>query len=267
MLGQAVTMLIPQVVGFKLTGKLPEGATATDLVLTVVEMLRDLGVVGKFVEFFGDGLDHLPLADRATIANMAPEYGATCGIFPIDEESLRYLRLSGRDEQHVQMIEAYAREQGMFREPGAKPAEYSDILELDMADVVPSIAGPKRPEDRISLKDAGQVIREAVANADTGTNSVQVTVEDESFELNNGDIVVAAITSCTNTSNPQVMLGAGLLARNALAKGLKVKPWVKTSLAPGSLVVKEYLDKANFNGVFRRSWLSCRWLRLYHLHW
>ncbi len=245
MLGQAVTMLIPQVVGFKLTGKLPEGATATDLVLTVVEQLRELGVVGKFVEFFGDGLDHLPLADRATIANMAPEYGATCGIFPIDEESLRYLRLSGRDEQHVQMIEAYAREQGMFREPGAKPAEYSDVLELDMADVVPSIAGPKRPEDRISLKDAGQTIREAVADADTGTNSAQIDLDGETFELNNGDIVVAAITSCTNTSNPQVMLGAGLLARNALAKGLKVKPWVKTSLAPGSLVVKEYLDKAN----------------------
>jgi len=244
MLGQAVTMLIPQVVGFKLTGKLPEGATATDLVLTVVEQLRKLGVVGKFVEFFGDGLDHLPLADRATIANMAPEYGATCGIFPIDEESLRYLRLSGRDEQHVALIEAYAREQGMFREAGAQAAEYSEVLELDMGEVVPSIAGPKRPQDRISLQGAGQTIRTAVAQMAASGGSARVESDGASFNLDNGDIVIAAITSCTNTSNPAVMLGAGLLARNAVAKGLKVKPWVKTSLAPGSLVVKDYLEKA-----------------------
>ncbi len=248
MLGQAVTMLIPQVVGFKLTGKLPEGATATDLVLTVVEKLRQLGVVGKFVEFFGEGLDHLPLADRATIANMAPEYGATCGIFPIDNECLRYLRLSGRDEQHVALIEAYAKEQGMFRESGAVEAQYSDVLELDMAEVVPSIAGPKRPQDRIRLDNAGQTISAAVAQMDSGTGSAQVSNDGQDFELDNGDIVIAAITSCTNTSNPAVMLGAGLLARNAVAKGLKVKPWVKTSLAPGSLVVKEYLEKAQLLG-------------------
>jgi aconitate hydratase len=250
MLGQPITMLIPHVVGFELTGRLPEGATATDLVLTVVQMLRERGVVGKFVEFYGDGLDQLPLADRATIANMAPEYGATCGIFPIDNETLRYLTLSGRSPENIALVEAYARAQGMFREPGAKPADYSDTLHLDLGTVVPSIAGPKRPQDRITLDAAGATIGGAVEKmrADSGsdsTGSATVTQDGEQFELEDGAVVIAAITSCTNTSNPAVMVGAGLLARNAHAKGLHVKPWVKTSLAPGSLVVTKYLEKAN----------------------
>ncbi len=249
MLGQPISMLIPQVVGFKLTGRLPEGATATDLVLTVVQMLRERGVVGKFVEFYGDGLDHLPLADRATIANMAPEYGATCGIFPVDEESLRYLTLSGRSAENVALVEAYARAQGMFRDRGAKPAEYTDTLHLNLGDVVPSIAGPKRPQDRITLDRAKATISEAVqkmrAESTSGsTGSATVSDAGETYELRDGAVVIAAITSCTNTSNPAVMVGAGLLARNAHAKGLRVKPWVKTSLAPGSLVVTKYLEKA-----------------------
>jgi aconitate hydratase len=271
MLGQAVTMLIPQVVGFKLTGQLPEGATATDLVLTVTEMLRKHGVVGKFVEFFGSGLDHLPLADRATIANMAPEYGATCGIFPIDEESLRYLELSGRDAQQVALVEAYAKAQGLFRIPGQPQADYSSVLELDMSEVQPSLAGPKRPQDRVLLKDAAANYRQhhaqMVANrlpkgcaenrmesegggTAVGNNSVmptpvaKVNYKGQDFEMRDGAVVIAAITSCTNTSNPAVMLGAGLLARNAVAKGLRVKPWVKTSLGPGSRVVTDYLQKA-----------------------
>ncbi len=247
MLGQPISMLIPQTVGFKLTGKLPEGATATDLVLTIVQMLRELGVVGKFVEFYGDGLDNLPLADRATIANMAPEYGATCGIFPIDDEALRYLRLSGREEKQIALVEAYAKAQGMFRTAGQPDAIYSDTLELDMGSVVPSLAGPKRPQDRVLLTEAkaefAKVREQMSANRSASDGSVPV--EGEDYALEDGAVVVAAITSCTNTSNPAVMLGAGLLARNAAAKGMKVKPWVKTSLAPGSQVVTEYLRKAN----------------------
>ena len=247
MLGQPITMLIPHVVGFKLMGKLPEGATATDLVLTVVEMLRARGVVGKFVEFFGDGLDHLPLADRATIANMAPEYGATCGIFPIDAEALRYLQLSSRSAEQIALVEAYAREQGMFRTPDSPQAVYTDTLELDMASVVPSIAGPKRPQDRIALDSAKPTISslmEPIQKERGKTGSVSVTNEGQTFELTDGAVVIAAITSCTNTSNPAVMLGAGLLAKRASERGVKAKPWVKTSLGPGSKVVSDYLVKA-----------------------
>ncbi len=247
MLGQAITMLIPQVVGFKLTGELPEGATATDLVLVVVQMLRKLGVVGKFVEFFGAGLSRLPLADRATLANMAPEYGATCGIFPIDEESLNYLRLSGRSEEQVELVEAYTRAQGMFHGAESPQAQYSDVLELDMSTVVPSLAGPKRPQDRILLTEASQAYlrdKDVFTSGRVGAGSAAVDYNGEQFELEDGAVVIAAITSCTNTSNPAVMLGAGLLARNAAARGLKVKPWVKTSLGPGSRVVTDYLNKA-----------------------
>ena len=248
MLGQPISMLIPQVVGFELTGKLPEGATATDLVLTVVEMLRAKDVVGKFVEFFGDGLDHLPLADRTTIANMAPEYGATCGIFPIDAESIAYLRLSGRPESQIALVEAYARAQGLYREPGHGAADYSDTLALDMNTVEPCISGPKRPQDRIALREAKSVVSghlEAM-QAERGSGSGSVTVEKNgaSYALRDGAVVIAAITSCTNTSNPAVLVGAGLLARNARERGLAVKPWVKTSFAPGSMVVKDYLEKA-----------------------
>ncbi|RBP53029.1 aconitate hydratase AcnA [Arenicella xantha] len=247
MLGQPISMLIPQTVGFKLTGKLPEGATATDLVLTVVQMLREYGVVGKFVEFFGDGLDHLPLADRATIANMAPEYGATSGIFPIDDEVLRYLRLSGRDEEQINLVEAYAKAQGMFRHADQPEAVYSGLLSLDMSTVLPSLAGPKRPQDRVLLSESKAAFADTLTSmADPSRpTSVSVTQGDNTFELQHGAVVIAAITSCTNTSNPAVMLGAGLLARNAVAKGLTVKPWVKTSLAPGSQVVTDYLRKAD----------------------
>jgi aconitate hydratase len=247
MLGQAITMLIPQVVGFKLSGKLPEGATATDLVLTVVQMLRELGVVGKFVEFYGDGLQNLPLADRATIANMAPEYGATCGIFPVDAESLRYLQLSGRSDEQVALVEAYMKAQGMFHTAESPDAEYSARLELDMSTVVPSLAGPKRPQDRVLLTDMTNnyaTHSAAMTAGRDGERSATVTYKDETFDLTDGAVVIAAITSCTNTSNPAVMLGAGLLARNAVDKGLKVKPWVKTSLGPGSRVVTDYLVKA-----------------------
>ena len=249
MLGQAVSMLIPHVVGFRLTGQLPEGATATDLVLTVVEMLRQHGVVGKFVEFFGDGLDHLTLADRATIANMAPEYGATCGIFPIDDETLNYMRLSGRSEDNIKLTEAYAKEQGMFRTPGMAEAGYTSVLTLDLGTVVPSLAGPKRPQDRVPLTNAKSLFNEALSALNTQRHKsgmpVTATINNEKATLNDGAVVIAAITSCTNTSNPSVMLGAGLLARNAIARGLKVKPWVKTSLAPGSRVVTRYLEQAN----------------------
>ena len=247
MLGQAITMLIPQVVGFKLTGKLPEGATATDLVLTVTQMLREHGVVGKFVEFFGSGLQQLPLADRATISNMAPEYGATCGIFPVDEESLRYLKLSGRSDDQVALVEAYMKAQGMFHTADQPDAHYSATLELDMSTVVPSLAGPKRPQDRVLLSEARENYRENSENlkgSRSGQGSVPVHYKDADFDLQDGAVVIAAITSCTNTSNPAVMLGAGLLARNAVAKGLRVKPWVKTSLGPGSRVVTDYLLKA-----------------------
>ncbi len=249
MLGQPISMLIPKVVGFRLAGQLPEGATATDLVLTIVEMLRRHGVVGKFVEFFGDGLDHLPMGDRATIANMAPEYGATCGLFPIDGETLSYLRLTGRGEDQVALVEAYAREQGMFRTPDSPEARYSETLELDLASVVPSLAGPKRPQDRVPLASAKPMfldaLRETKQQAGEAThNSISATIEGEQVEIADGVVVIAAITSCTNTSNPSVMVGAGLVARKAREKGVKVKPWVKTSLAPGSRVVTGYLEQS-----------------------
>jgi aconitate hydratase len=294
MLGQPVSMLVPQVVGFKLSGKLREGATATDLVLTVTEMLRKLGVVGKFVEFYGDGITELPLADRATIGNMAPEYGATCGIFPVDAETLRYLRLTGRNEEQVALVEAYYKEQGLFHAPGTAEAEYSANIELDLGTVQPSVAGPKRPQDRVLLKDAGENFKKLLPTL-LGPNGNQsagrqvsrwegegghpaATVEephghteagiassvkqrfgvDPDKYLDHGSIVIAAITSCTNTSNPSVMVAAGLLAKKAVEKGLSVPPWVKTSLAPGSRVVTgyyqksgllPYLDKLRFNVV------------------
>jgi aconitate hydratase len=257
MLGQPSSMLIPQVVGFKLTGKLPEGATATDLVLTVTQMLRKHGVVNKFVEFYGSGLDNLPLADRATIANMAPEYGATCGIFPIDGEALAYLRLSGRSEDQIKLVEAYAKAQGLWRDPSAPDAEFSSTLELDMGTVKPSLAGPKRPQDRVLLEKVKDNFAEALKpmaqmragkTKSASPGKATVSREGQTFELTDGAVVIAAITSCTNTSNPAVMLGAGLLARNAVKKGLKVKPWVKTSLGPGSLVVTDYFRKAGVLG-------------------
>jgi aconitate hydratase len=296
MLGQPISMLLPQVIGFKLSGELPEGSTATDLVLTVTEMLRERGVVAKFVEFFGPGLQNLPLADRATIGNMSPEFGSTCAIFPVDAETLRYLEFTGRPTEQIELVDAYTREQGLFHEPDHEDATYSDVLELDLADVVPSIAGPKRPQDRIPLSDAKPAFLEAMqewdpeageqlgnqldeAIADTfpasdptaedhdgeagkprklgqtavadhplTSDSVSVQLEDgETVELDHGHVVIAAITSCTNTSNPSVMLGAGLLAKNAVERGLRRKPWVKTSLAPGSTVVTEYLEKSGLD--------------------
>ncbi len=247
MLGQPITMLIPNVVGFRLSGTIKEGATATDLVLTVTEMLRKKGVVGKFVEFFGDGLSHLPLADRATLSNMSPEFGSTCAIFPIDGETLRYLELSGRDAGHITMIEAYAKEQGLWRHDGQPDALYSDVLELDMSTVEPSIAGPKRPQDRIPLSVADSTyeshLKTAIANREGGGSEI-AELDGEQVEIRDGAVLIAAITSCTNTSNPAVMIAAGLLARNARAKGLQTKPWVKTSLAPGSKVVTDYLEKS-----------------------
>jgi aconitate hydratase A / 2-methylisocitrate dehydratase len=294
MLGQPISMLLPQVLGFKLSGELPEGATATDLVLTVTEMLRERGVVSKFVEFFGPGLPTLGLADRATLGNMSPEFGSTCAIFPVDAETLRYLDLTGRPTETIELVDAYAREQGMFHDGGAEDPVFSDLLELDLGEVVPSLAGPKRPQDRVPLAQAKEAFleamrefdpdaaeqmgngrdeaieesfpasdppaedhddgrgkpREAVTGAPTATvhhtgNAIDVTLEDGTeFELDHGRVVIAAITSCTNTSNPSVMIGAGLLARNAVERGLTRKPWVKTSLAPGSTVVTDYLEKA-----------------------
>jgi aconitate hydratase len=252
MLGQPVTMLIPQVIGFRLTGGLQPGATATDLVLTVTEMLRKKGVVDKFVEFFGDGLANLPLADRATIANMAPEYGSTCGIFPIDDETIRYLELSGRPRERIELVRAYAKEQGMWRVQGAPAAQYTDVLELDLAKVEPSLAGPRRPQDRVPLRTAKSVYQVNAAKTATeratknpgAKGTATVTVDGQTFELKDGAVLIAAITSCTNTSNPSVMLAAGLLARKARERGLKAKPWVKTSLAPGSRVVTDYYKKA-----------------------
>src|SRR4051794_15929462 len=297
MLGQPMSMLLPQVMGFKLNGELPEGATATDLVLTVTEMLRERGVVGKFVEFFGPGVGNVPLADRATIGNMSPEYGSTCAIFPIDEETIRYLEFSGRPKEQLELVEAYAREQWLWHDPDHEP-DYTEIIELDLDSVVPSLAGPRRPQDRVALTEAKERFRgelgdmaevdlsaedEAVSETfpasdpvsyETPSNgggarkpfpkpgpsegarpatvlaekesdhSVHVTRDGEEFELDHGHVVIAAITSCTNTSNPSVMIGAGLLAKNAVERGLSVKPWVKTSLAPGSKVVMEYYEKA-----------------------
>ncbi|HEU4614080.1 MAG TPA: aconitate hydratase AcnA, partial [Kofleriaceae bacterium] len=271
MLGQPSSMLIPQVVGFRLTGKLAEGVTATDLVLTVTQMLRKLGVVGKFVEFFGPGLANLALADRATIANMAPEYGATCGIFPVDAEALNYMRLSGRDEAQIRLVEAYAKAQGLWHDASTPAADFSATLELDLGDVKPSLAGPKRPQDRVLLEGVQKSFHDAVgpltANRKPRTQAtadfiaeggsaaignpanailnggVVVEKDGRTFKLADGAVVIAAITSCTNTSNPAVMLGAGLLAKKAAAKGLTSKPWVKPSLGPGSLVVTDYLEK------------------------
>ncbi|WP_306518772.1 aconitate hydratase AcnA [Gemmatimonas sp.] len=252
MLGQPVSMLIPEVIGFKLHGKLPEGATATDLVLTCTEMLRKKKVVGKFVEFYGPGLSSLALADRATIANMAPEYGATMGFFPVDAETLKYLRLSGRSDEQVALVEAYTKAQGLFRTDDTPDPVFTDTLELDLSTVVPSLAGPKRPQDRIALTDSKSKYTEALAaqHAATGAGTAQsVTYKHATFDLIDGAVVIAAITSCTNTSNPSVMLAAGLLAKKAVAKGLTTKPWVKTSLAPGSKVATEYFHKADLMGA------------------
>ena len=268
MLGQAISMIVPEVVGVRLTGALPEGATATDLVLRITELLREKGVVGKFVEFFGDGLNNLPLADRATIANMAPEYGATCGIFPIDKETISYLTFSGREEHQVKLVESYAKAQNLWRDDQTPDADYNDIVELDLCSIAPCIAGPKRPQDRIALKNAPSAFNiflqsqerdgkdrallrftDEGGDAAIGTNQVNedsgIDFKGERFNLKDGDIVIAAITSCTNTSNPSVMIAAGLMAKKAVALGLKPKPWVKTSLAPGSQVVPAYLEKAD----------------------
>ncbi len=245
MLGQPQSMLIPEVVGFKLTGKLKEGITATDLVLTVTEALRKLGVVGKFVEFFGPGLDAMSLEDRATIANMAPEYGATCGYFPVDSETVRFLADTARDPARVALVEAYAKAQGLWRTAGTADPEFTTTLSLDLSDVEPSLAGPKRPQDRVLLRQAKDGFLKSLAGEFKKTDATErVKVGGTDFDLGHGDVVIAAITSCTNTSNPSVMIGAGLLARNAVKKGLKSKPWVKTSLAPGSQVVGEYLAKS-----------------------
>jgi aconitate hydratase len=248
MLGQPIAMLIPDVIGFKLTGSVKEGVTATDLVLTVTQMLRKKGVVGKFVEFFGPGLAHLPLADRATIGNMAPEYGATCGFFPVDDTTLQYLRLSGREEHRINLTRDYLKAQGMFREEGMPDPVFTDTLELDLSTVEPSLAGPKRPQDRVALSNAAPAFLKDLAAGTMGVPGDQadlrVPVEGANYDLGHGDVVIAAITSCTNTSNPYVMLAAGLVAKKAVEKGLTAKPWVKTSLAPGSQVVTEYLNKA-----------------------
>ena len=258
MLGQPISMLIPEVVGFELVGALAEGVTATDLVLRVVQMLRQHGVVGKFVEFFGDGLDHLPLADRATIANMAPEYGATCGYFPVDAETTRYLALSGRAAHVVALVETYAKAQGLWRTAGGTDAVYSATLMLDLAAVRPALAGPKRPQDRVDIAEMPRAFNDTLALTGKAGDETRVALAGESHQLGHGDVVIAAITSCTNTSNPAVMLGAGLVAKKAVEKGLRVKPWVKTSLAPGSKVVteylmatglQEYLDRIGFNLV------------------
>ncbi len=254
MLGQPLYMLMPEVVGFELTGALPAGATATDLVLRVTEILRKEGVVNKFVEFYGEGVSHMTLADRATIANMAPEYGATMGYFPVDDETLNFLRRTGRSEELVQLVERYNKEQGLFRDASMSNIIYSKSLRLDISTVEPSLAGPKRPQDRVPLKTVkrsfGDALTAPIAQRGFGLTGEQLgataTVQDtaQSTEIGHGSVVIAAITSCTNTSNPSVMLGAGLLAKKAVARGLKVKPFVKTSLAPGSRVVTDYLQKA-----------------------
>jgi aconitate hydratase len=246
MLGQAIPMLIPEVIGFRLTGALPEGATATDLVLTVTQMLRKKGVVGKFVEFFGNGLANLTIEDQATIANMAPEYGATCGFFPISQSTIDYLRATNRDTQRVNLVEAYAKAQGMWFDPEAEEPVFTDVLELALGDVLPSLAGPKRPQDRVLLSESAAAFETALGEefGKKEQTDRRVPVAGSTFDVGHGDVVIAAITSCTNTSNPSVLIAAGLLAKNAVAKGLTVKPWVKTSLAPGSQVVTDYLAKA-----------------------
>ncbi|MDX1587660.1 MAG: aconitate hydratase AcnA [Oleiphilaceae bacterium] len=245
MLGQPISMLIPEVVGFRMTGALQEGVTATDLVLTVTQMLRERGVVGKFVEFYGPGLDHLPLADRATISNMAPEYGATCGFFPVDQETLNYLRLSGREEAQIELVEAYSKEQGLWRDSNEPEPSFSDTLELDLGDVRASLAGPKRPQDRVDLPNIKDTFEKLLESSKAGSGQEKrVPVKGADYDLGHGDVVIAAITSCTNTSNPSVLMAAGLVARKALEKGLDRKPWVKSSFAPGSKVVTDYLKKA-----------------------
>jgi len=244
MLGQPISMLIPEVIGFEMKSKMPEGTTATDLVLTVVKMLRDKGVVGKFVEFYGEGLKNLTLADRATIANMAPEYGATCGFFPIDDETLKYLKFSGRDDQNVEIVKQYAQEQGLW---ASLDVEFTDTLSLDMSTIVPTISGPKRPQDKVLLTNASSNFKKVFSEVTKKEEPNIYNVEKEEFKITDGDVLIAAITSCTNTSNPSVLIGAGLLAKNAIAKGLMTKPWVKTSLAPGSQVVTDYLEKAGLN--------------------
>ena len=268
MLGQPLSMLLPEVIGFKLTGELREGVTATDLVLTVTQMLRKKGVVGKFVEFYGSGLNAMSVADRATIANMAPEYGATCGLFPIDAQTIAYLKTSARKSARIALVEAYAKAQGMLRTRTTPDPVFTDTLALDLGEVAPSLAGPKRPQDRVLLTDAkegflGAMTSEFKQGEKTGE---RYTVEGTNFDLGHGDVVIAAITSCTNTSNPSVMIAAGLLARNAVAKGLTSKPWVKTSLAPGSQVVEEYLEARRFAEAARQARLQHRRLRLHHLH-
>ena len=244
MLGQPISMLIPEVIGFEMKSKMPEGTTATDLVLTVVKMLRDKGVVGKFVEFYGEGLKNLTLADRATIANMAPEYGATCGFFPIDDETLKYLKFSGRDDQNVEIVKKYAQEQGLW---ASLDVEFTDTLSLDMSTIVPTISGPKRPQDKVLLTNASSNFKKVFSEITKKEEPNIYDVEKEDFKITDGDVLIAAITSCTNTSNPSVLIGAGLLAKNAIEKGLMTKPWVKTSLAPGSQVVTDYLEKAGLN--------------------
>ena len=244
MLGQPVSMLIPRVVGFKLSGELPEGSTATDLVLTITEMLREHGVVGKFVEFYGEGVSALPLANRATIGNMSPEFGSTIAVFPIDEQTVDYLRLTGRSEEQLALVETYAKEQGLWHDPSAEP-RYSERLELDVSTVVPSLAGPKRPQDRVEVTKAQESFQKALADyTEDKAARATVTLDGQEFEIGHGAVTIAAITSCTNTSNPSVMIGAALLAKNAVDKGLSRKPWVKTTLAPGSKVVSDYYDKS-----------------------
>jgi aconitate hydratase len=247
MLGQPVSMLIPEVVGFRLSGQLNEGITATDLVLTVTQMLRQKGVVGRFVEFYGPGLDNLPLADRATIANMAPEYGATCGFFPVDERTIDYLKLTGRDEQQIALVRAYAQEQGLWRDASSPEPLFTDTLELDMTTIEPSLAGPKRPQDRVLLSEVDEKFNQDLDDTYQKGQAPRVPVEGEDFDFGNGDVAIAAITSCTNTSNPSVLIAAGLVARKAREKGLTAKPWVKTSLAPGSQVVTDYLNESGLS--------------------
>lgn len=248
MLGQPISMLVPKVVGVKLVGKLPEGSLATDLVLTIVERLREHGVVGKFVEFYGPAIATMPLGDRATIANMAPEYGATCGLFPVDQETLDYLRLTNRSEDQIALVEAYAKAQGMFHTADSPEAEYSETLEIDLSAIEPSLAGPKRPQDRVPLKDAKVQFEQAVEAFNGGeSQTVTTNIDGATTKITDGDVVIAAITSCTNTSNPSVMMAAGLLAKKAVESGLSVKPWVKTSLGPGSRVVMQYLEQAGLD--------------------